>query len=147
MKSRHDFPSLNEKLPQGINPGGRPYRVMVVDAKEFHRKQIAQILESEKYEVVAMAANGKEALELYDKNFRNLDIITTDLDMPVLDGYAFLHEISQKKPKAKIVFISNDTTKGVINDLLDMGAMDFILKPINRVTLLKRIGRALAGKA
>lgn len=143
MKSRHDFPSLNVKRPDGIKPGGRPYKVMVVDDKDFHRKQIVQILESENYQIVATAANGKQALKEYDKHAKELDLITTDLDMPDVDGYALLYELSQQKPQAKIVFISDDTSKGVIQDLIDMGASDFILKPIQREMVLDRIRRVL----
>jgi two-component system chemotaxis response regulator CheY len=143
MKSRHDFPSLNVKRPDGIKPSGRPYKVMVVEDKDFHRKQIVQILESENYQIIATAANGKQALKEYDSHANELDLITTDLDMPDVDGYAFLYELSQLKPQAKIVFISDDTSKGVIQDLIDMGASDFILKPIQREMLLNRIRRVL----
>lgn len=143
MKSHHDFPNLNPKKAEGIKPSGKPYNVMVVEDKDFHRKQIVQIFESEKYKVIASAPNGKEALKIYDKYSKDLDLITTNLDMPVLDGYAFLYELKQKNPKAKIVFISEDTTKGVIQDLLQMGASDFILKPIQRGRILQRVKQAL----
>lgn len=145
MKSRSDFPNLNPKTPDGIKVGGRAYKVMVVEDKDFHRKQIVQILESEKYDVIARAANGQEALELYDKSEGMFDLITTDLDMPVLDGYAMMFELKQREPKAKIVFISDNTTKGVIADLLDLGAADFILKPIDRTRILQRIKQILKG--
>jgi len=146
MKSPHDFPAINPKKPDGIKPNGIPYKVMVVEDKEFHRKQIIQILESEGYEVIAAATNGAEALKLYDSLASDLDLITTDLDMPKLDGYALMYELSQKKPKAKIVFISDETTKGVLADLLKMGAADFILKPIQRGTILERVKAALQKK-
>ncbi|HOM89071.1 MAG TPA: response regulator, partial [Spirochaetota bacterium] len=117
-----------------------------IDDKEFHRKQIIQILESEGYEIIAAASNGTEALKLYESLAADLDLITTDLDMPKLDGYALLYELSHKKPKAKIVFISEETTKGVLSDLLKMGAADFILKPIQRGTILERIKAVLQKK-
>jgi len=143
MKSQHDFPNLNAKRPDGVKPSGRPYRVMVVEDKEFQRKQLVQILESEGYEVVASLSNGQEAVQCYEQYSRDLDLITSDLDMPVLDGYALLFEIMQKKPKARIVFISDDTSKNVIQDLLKMGAADFILKPIQRGRVLERIKMVL----
>ncbi|HOF13546.1 MAG TPA: response regulator [Spirochaetota bacterium] len=146
MKSPHDFPAINPKRPDGIKPNGIPYKVMVIDDKEFHRKQIIQILESEGYEIIAAASNGTEALKLYESLAADLDLITTDLDMPKLDGYALLYELSHKKPKAKIVFISEETTKGVLSDLLKMGAADFILKPIQRGTILERIKAVLQKK-
>ncbi|HNR89473.1 MAG TPA: response regulator [Spirochaetota bacterium] len=144
MKSSHDFPNVNPKNPDGLKPSGKPYTVMVVEDKEFHRKQIVQILESEQYKIVATAQNGKEAVEMYDKVADKLDLITTDLDMPVLDGYALLFELMRKKPQAKIVFISDETSKGVVQDLIKMGAADFILKPIQRQRLLDRVKLALS---
>jgi len=146
MKSQHDFPNLNPKRPDGVKPNGLPYKVMVVDDKDFHRKQLVQILESEGYEIIAAARNGAEALKLYDKLAADLDLITTDLDMPDVDGYALLFELSQKDPKAKIVFVSEDTTKGVLKDLLQMGAADYILKPIQRKQVLDRIRQVMQRK-
>ena len=146
MKSRHDFPSLNRKLPDGVKPGGNPYGVLVVDDNVFHRKQLISILESEGYSVVAQAENGEEALKLYEEHKRGVDLITIALDMPVLDGYAFMYEAGQKEIKVCIVFISEDTTKGVIEDLLGMGAVDFVVKPLDRVMVLQRIKMALKRK-
>jgi two-component system, chemotaxis family, chemotaxis protein CheY len=146
MKSKHDFPSMNEKLPEGLKPTGIPYKVMVVEDQDFQRKQIRQILESEKYDVVAEARNGKEALDAFEKiGEAKLDLIVTDLDMPVLDGYALLFELKKiRNVKTRFVFVSDDTTKGVLQDILQMGASDFILKPIQRIRLLDRIKLVLS---
>jgi len=138
-----DFPNLNTKEPDGISPNGKPYTVMVVDGKEFPRKQIVQILESEQYRVLETASNGKEALEKYDKLKGKIDLITTELDMPVLDGYAMLYELKQRKSESLVVFISEETTKGVMQDLILMGVKDFILKPVNRRVILERIKNVL----
>ena len=143
MKSRYDFPDLNVKTPNGIKSSGKPYKVLVVENKEFQRKQLVQMLESEKYKVVAIANNGQEALDLYEEHKKDLDLITTTLDMPILDGYAFLYELMKQSPKVKIAFISEDTTKGVIEDLLRMGAVDFILKPMDRVRILDRLKQVM----
>ena len=139
MKGRGDFPSLNTKLPDGIKPGGRPYKVMVVESKDFLRKQIVQILESESYNVVATAGNGQEALDKLSKIEGKIDLVTTTLDMPVLDGYAFLHEVSKRPNRPLVVFVSEETTKGVMADLVKLGISDFILKPVDRKTLLHRV--------
>jgi two-component system chemotaxis response regulator CheY len=144
MKSKHDFPSMNEKAPEGLKPTGIPYKIMVVEDQDFQRKQIVQILESEKYDVVADARNGQEALSFFDKIGDKLDLIITDLDMPILDGYAMLFELKKNRnAKVRVVFISEDTTKGVLQDILKMGALDFILKPIQRLKLLERVKAAL----
>jgi PleD family two-component response regulator len=137
------FPNLNTKMPDGLRPGGKPYRVIVVEDKEFQRKQIAQILESEKYEVVAAVGNGKEALNVIDRLDKPADLLTTNLDMPVLDGYALVFELKQREKRPVVVFISEETTKGVMQDLISMGIGDYILKPINRRVVLERIKKTL----
>jgi PleD family two-component response regulator len=140
MKSKHDFPTMNEKSPDGIKPTGIPYKVLLAEDQDFQRKQLRQILESEKYEIVAEARNGQEAIALYEKFTDKIDLIITDLDMPVLDGYALLFELRKNRgSKTKIVFVSEETTKGVLQDILQMGASDFILKPIQRQQILLRI--------
>ena len=143
MRKDADFPSLNTKTADGLKPGGKPYRVMVVETKEFQRKQIIQILESEEYKVVATAANGEEALSKLHRLEYKVDLITTCLDMPKMDGYAMLFEIKEKAQKPKIIFISEETTKGVMKDLITMGISDFIIKPIIRKTILDRVKNAL----
>ncbi len=146
MKNKGDFPNLNTKMPDGLLPNGTSYKIMVVDGKEFHRKQIVQILESERYTIVETASNGKEALEKLANIKTKPDLITTELDMPVLDGYAMLYELKQKGNMPFVVFISEDTTKGVMRDLIAMGAKDFILKPVNRRIILERIKNVLSRK-
>lgn len=138
-----DLSSLNTKQPDGIRPNGRPYRIMVVDSKDFHRKQIAQIFESEQFDIVETASNGKEALGKLNELETPVDLITTELDMPILDGYALVYELQQKPNKPLVVFISEDTTKGVMQDLISMGVKDFILKPINRRVILERVSKVI----
>ncbi len=144
MSSKGSFPKLNVKTPDGLRPGGMPYRVLVVEDKEFQRKQIVHILESEKYEIVGAVANGREAINFLNEQERPVDLLTTNLDMPVLDGYALLFELKEQKRRPIVVFISEETTKGVMHDLISMGIADFILKPINRRVILDRIRKVIS---
>jgi len=143
MAKQADFPNLNTKDPDGLKPNGSSYKVLVVDSKDFHKKQIVQILESERYQVLDTASNGKEALDKMEKLKGKIDLITTELDMPIIDGYSMLYELKQKGNMPLVVFISEDTTKGVMQDLITMGAKDFILKPVNRRLILERIKNVL----
>lgn len=143
MKGRGEFPSLNTKTPDGLRPGGRPYKLVVVESKEFQRKQLVQLFESESYMVVATASNGQEALDKMSKIEGKIDLVTTALDMPVMDGYSFMHELSKKPSRPLVVFISEDTTKGVMADLIKLGMSDYILKPIDRKTVLYRVKTVL----
>ena len=65
--------------------GDRMIKVMVVDDSVFMRKMITKMLEKEKdIEIVAIAKNGKEAVELNLKY--SPDVITLDIEMPVMNG-------------------------------------------------------------
>ena len=143
MKSKGDFPSMNARPADGIRPGGKPYKIFVVDSKDFQKKQIIQILESEKYQVVGSASNGREAIDLLKKLNYDVDLITTELDMPILDGYALLYEIKALDNPKPVAFISDETTGGVMQDLITMGISDFILKPISRRVVLERIRKII----
>lgn len=145
MRSVHDFPSLNSKDADGVKPDGTPYKIIVIEDQDFQRKQIIQILESEEYKVIGEASNGAEGLSLIERLGDQIDLITSDLDMPVMDGYAMLYELNQKPKRPKIIFISDETTKGVLQDLLQMGIAGFILKPIQRNRILERVKQILKG--
>ncbi len=143
MKGRGEFPSLNTKTPDGLRPGGRPYKLVVIENKDFQRKQLVQLFESESYMVVATASNGQEALDKMSKIEGKIDLVTTTLDMPIMDGYAFMHELLKRPNRPLVVFISEETTKGVMADLIKLGVSDYILKPIDRRTVLYRVKNAL----
>ena len=138
--------NLNSKTPDGYRPGGKSYKLMVVEDKDFQRKQIVQILESEEYEIVAVAENGRDALnqlqKLYEKG-KQVDLMTVNLDMPVLDGYALMCELQGLSKKPLVAFLSEDTSVGVMQDLVKMGIADYILKPLNRKVLLDRVKAVL----
>ena len=65
MKTVTDFPSINERPPEGVRDDGSNFRVMIVDDSMFVAKQLGQILTSEGYEVVATAADGKDGVDKY----------------------------------------------------------------------------------
>ena len=142
MRSKHDFPSLNSKEPDGIRPNGKPYNIIIADPHIFSRKQIRQILESEGYRIIGEADNGKQVLDILNNFDEKVDIITTELDMPEIDGYALLYELQNHSKKPNVVFICEDLPKNILKDLMQMGATDFILKPIQRIKLLDRIKMA-----
>jgi len=108
-------------MPQQVN-------VLVVDDSAFFRHRITEVLEqSPNIKVVASAVNGKEAVE---KTLQyKPDIITMDVEMPVMDGISAVRDIMSKHP-VPILMFSNLTSEGakVTLDALDAGAVDFLSK-------------------
>ena len=95
----------------------------------------------EGHEIVAKAFNGEEAIEIY-RSFQNApDIILMDHRMPSKDGLETTKEILSINPNCKIVFVSADYS--VRDKALDVGAIDFLEKPIDFNTLIRMIAKYL----
>jgi len=101
--------------------------LLIVDDSALVRKQLKEILEPEGYEIL-FAKNGKEAVKL--ANEYDFDIITMDINMPVMDGLSAVKEIMKTNPTA-ILMVSSLTTESatITMDCLDAGAIDYIAKP------------------
>ena len=112
-----------------------PIRVVVADDSPFICRLLKQYLESDPFvKVIKTVLNGKQAMDAVGK--LKPDVVTMDLDMPVLSGLDALEQIMVKRPTA-VVLISGVgrqaarmTSRG-----LSMGAVDFILKYTPGVTI------------
>lgn len=144
MKANADFPNINSKQPEGLNPMGIPYRVLIIDDSMFVQKQIGQILTSEGFEVVGTANDGLEGLEKYKSLYPNVDIVTMDITMPRLDGVSALSKIMEFDKEAKVIMISALGKEDLVKDALIKGAKNYIVKPLNRTKVLERITAALS---
>ncbi|MBA3876290.1 MAG: chemotaxis response regulator protein-glutamate methylesterase [Anaerolinea sp.] len=124
-----------------------PIRVLVVDDSAFMRHAVTRLLgESPGIEVVGAAANGEAGLELA-RQLRP-DVITLDVEMPVLDGLGMLHRVMAEQP-ARVIMLSSLTTDGaaVTMDALASGAIDFVAKPSGSLSIdIGRVGLDLVAK-
>lgn len=139
MKTKQDFPSINERPPDGLKDDGSKIRVLVVDDSIFVAKQIGQILSSEGYEIVATAVDGKEGVDKYKDLFPNIDIVTMDITMPRMDGITALEQIMAFDKNAKVVMISALGKEELVKKSLLLGAKNYIVKPLDRKKVLERI--------
>ena len=111
-----------------MSVNGRKTRVLVTDDSAFMRRAIRQMLEEEPdIEVVAVAHDGKMAID-YAKQYEP-DVITLDIEMPIMDGLTALRHIMRQTP-TQVLMISSLTTEGSVASLqaLRMGAADVIAK-------------------
>lgn len=105
----------------------RPIRVLIVDDSAATRRALSRLLETAPgLEVVGKAADGEEGL----KQALQLepDVITLDLEMPRLDGYAFLRLLMARRPTPVIVVSSYAHQRDVFK-ALQLGAFDFVARP------------------
>jgi two-component system chemotaxis response regulator CheB len=110
-------------------------RVLVVDDSSFMRRMVTEIIQSSrKFCVIDTATNGKEALEKIAA--LKPDVITMDIEMPVMNGLEALEQIMKRFP-TPVVMLSSHTTHGAKETLrsLELGAVDFVCKPSGSVSL------------
>lgn len=106
-----------------------PVKVLVVDDSSLIRKVLRQIIESNgRFKVSGEAENGQKAIDIL--NGTRPDVITLDINMPVMDGLTALKHIMIKKP-TPTVMISALTKEGAVEtfEALKYGAIDFLPKP------------------
>ncbi|EKF9660253.1 chemotaxis response regulator protein-glutamate methylesterase [Vibrio cholerae] len=129
-------------------------KVLVVDDSSFFRRRVSEIINSEsRLEVIDVAVNGKEAVEKAAR--LKPDVITMDIEMPVMDGISAVREIMANNPVPILMFssLTHDGAKATL-DALDAGALDFLPKKFediarNRdeaVTLLQQRVLSIASK-
>ena len=143
MKTKQDFPTINERAPEGTKADGTKFRVLVVDDSIFVAKQLGQILTSEGYEIVATAADGKEGVDKYKELCPNVDIVTMDITMPRMDGITALEQIMAFDKNARVVMVSALGKEELVKKSLLIGAKNYIIKPLDRKKVLERIGASL----
>lgn len=143
MKTKQDFPTMNERPPEGVKLDGSKFRVLVVDDSLFVAKQLGQILSSEGYEIIATAADGKEGVDKYKELCPNVDLVTMDITMPRMDGITALEQIMTFDKNAKVVMVSALGKEELVKKSLLLGAKNYIIKPLDRKKVLERINTSL----
>jgi two-component system, chemotaxis family, protein-glutamate methylesterase/glutaminase len=128
-------PSEEEHCPTEDATDDR-LRVLIVDDSPMMRKILSSMLTaSNRVKVVGMASNGKEAISLIDE--LSPDLVTLDVNMPVMDGTSTIKHIMIKKP-CPVVITSNpgEGSSKTIFNFLELGAVDFMSKPTKNQDIL-----------
>jgi two-component system chemotaxis response regulator CheB len=124
-----------------IPPRNKRIRVLIVDDSSFMRMAIRRVLDKDpEIEVVGTAIDGSEgvrkALELKP------DLVTMDVEMPVMDGITALKQIMTKEP-TRVIMVSTLTNEGAqaTFDALEAGAVDYVPKNITDSTVAQDVFR------
>lgn len=106
-------------------------RVVLVDDEEIIREGLAAGFPWQEagFEIVGMAEDGEEALEIVAKT--RPDVVITDIKMPFVDGLEFIARIKPERPDLCIIIISGHDEFNYAQKALKLGAYDYILKPID----------------
>ena len=114
------------------------YRILIVDDSTFFRRRITQILQEDpELQVVGEAKDGMEAISMVKQ--LNPDVVTMDVEMPVMDGISAVKKIMAQCPVPIIMFssLTQDGAQATLN-ALDAGALDFLPKKFEDIALNKK---------
>ena len=111
-----------------------PLPILICDDSLLARKQIARSLPKDWNISISFAENGKMGLESIRQ--KKGDIVFLDLNMPIMDGYQVLEEIQRNDLNAIVIVISGDIQPEAHKKVRELGAIDFIEKPIDSEKLV-----------
>ncbi|MBI5143338.1 MAG: chemotaxis response regulator protein-glutamate methylesterase [Nitrospirae bacterium] len=107
-------------------------RILVVDDSATSRQAVRRIVDSvSRFEVIGTATNGKEAITRLMR--LKPDIVLLDIEMPEMDGFAFLRWMLANEP-VPVIVVSSRTDSASVFRCLDLGAVDFVAKPLSDST-------------
>ncbi|MBU0527325.1 response regulator [Candidatus Micrarchaeota archaeon] len=104
----------------------KPLRILIVEDDDNCRRSLARTLGKDNFEVES-ARNGQEGLERYKKG--GIDIVITDIRMPVMDGFTLLMELLDFDPKTRVIVVSSLITNDNHSMLMGAGAKRVMAKP------------------
>ncbi|MEN1968856.1 response regulator transcription factor [Lentibacillus sp. N15] len=120
-------------------------RVLIVEDQRLFREGIqALINDTEDIHVIAMAANGKEALEQIEK--LQPDVVLMDIHMPALDGIQATAKIKQLHPTVKVILLTTAAEEDMVIRGVTVGADGFLLKELYPDTLRRTIREIYRGE-
>jgi adenylate cyclase len=124
---------------------GSPGRLLVVDDNKVNRLLLGRSLEQQGH-TIEMAENGRQALEMM--HARPFDLVLLDIEMPEMDGYQVLEKVTAdlKLRDIPIIITSALEELNSVVRCIEMGAEDYLTKPVNPVLLKARIGASLEKK-
>jgi two-component system cell cycle sensor histidine kinase/response regulator CckA len=128
-------PSAESLLPAHLN--GRGEQILLVDDTPAVRVALARMLERHGFRAV-LAADGLDALEVYEKNKATIRLVITDVEMPGLDGPGLARALRRRGAALPILFISGARTTGLAPEA------EFLPKPFSSRDLMQRIQSLLS---
>jgi DNA-binding NtrC family response regulator len=114
--------------------------VLVVDDDKAFRLATSTLLEDEDF-TVSLASSGQEALEFLETT--EVDILVSDLVMGGMSGIEFLKELRGRRPGLPVIMVTGFGSIGTAVEAMQIGATDYLTKPVKNDELILKIRRAL----
>jgi len=134
--------AMEEKAPEAVPKIGGTETVLVVEDQVEVRKFAAAALHDYGYGVI-QADNAGEALSIFERERGRIDLVLTDVVMPILSGRELADRLRKRWPEIKILFMSGYTEDAALRDGLVEGKAEFIQKPFAPEQLARKIRKML----
>ena len=120
---------------------GRRFTTIIADPISVMRVRLKEILSANcGCLIVGEVSNSEELLKSYAKH--KPDLLVSDIELPTMDeGYEALLKIKEINPKATIIIVSRHVDDITLLKVMEIGAFDFILKPVNHVRLFNNVAK------
>lgn len=129
--------SAKENMPPRTNE-----TILLVDDEQMILEVGRELLQAMGYRVLT-AVDGQEAVEVYDHNKENIDLLILDMVMPGMKGGEVYDEVKAINPDIKVLLSSGYSVEGEASEILDRGCNGFIQKPFHMVELSENIRKVL----
>ncbi len=122
--------------------------VLIVDDHLIVRDGIkALLIKAEGIKVIGLASNGMEAYELLKSIHQSVDVVLMDISMPEMDGITATHKIKKDFSDVNVLALSMHDDQSYIIDVLQEGALGYILKSTGKKELIHAIFRIAEGQS
>ncbi len=126
-----------------VSTRGNGETVLVVDDEQFIRQIARRTLEAFGYRTL-LAADGAEALALYERHQADIAVVLTDMMMPVMNGAATVQALVRLNPEVRIICTSGFAPDSSMDDVAAARVRHFLAKPYTAETLLTAVRAAIA---
>ncbi|MFZ0134163.1 MAG: sigma-54 dependent transcriptional regulator [Desulfobacterales bacterium] len=115
--------------------------ILIVDDEKNYTRILGAVLEDEGFEILA-ANSGPEALEILEGS--DVDLVLTDMKMPMMDGIQLLEKIKERDPELPVLMMTAHGTVDKAVEAMQKGAYSYILKPFDNDRLIIYVRKAAA---
>lgn len=115
-------------------------KILFADDSPVIKKIIKRAIEAADYELLE-ASDGKEALAVLSKETKDVKLILSDWNMPVMNGFELLKAVKNNNSfkHIPVIMLTTEAEKGNINKAIQAGAANYMLKPFNTEDLIQKI--------
>ena len=116
--------------------------ILLADDEEMLGKMAKDMIETLGYKIT-ICRNGKEAMKIYEKSWKDINLVILDMVMPEMDGKETYLEMKKVNPAIKVLLSSGYSITGAARELLSRGVDNFIQKPYRKAELSQKIAKVL----